>query len=253
MASYPPKKNEAFIFYVSLISQANTKIAHVNPTLAAGDVKVAVDDAAPANLTTLPVVDADYTKRVKVAMSAAEMNGDRITVVFSDAAGAEWCDLVIDIPTSVRQVDDLAYPATSGRSMVVDAAGLVDANTVKVGGTGAGIAQTARDIGASVLLSSGTGTGQLDFTSGIVKSNLTQILGTLLTETAGQIAAAFKQFFNIASPTGTINQLTFIDKWIENKLIESPDGTWKLYDDDNTTVLKTWTFTDATKTRTKAT
>src|SRR5438445_8747534 len=35
----------------------------------------------------------------------------------------------------------------------------------------AGTAQTARDIGASVLLSAGTGTGQLDFTSGIVKAN----------------------------------------------------------------------------------
>jgi len=106
-----------------------------------------------------------------------------------------------------RLNDDLAYPVTSGRSMVVDASGLVDANTVKVGPTGSGSAQTARDIGASVLLSSGTGTGQLDFTSGVVKANLAQILGTALTETAGQIAAAFKKFFDKATPTGTINSL----------------------------------------------
>lgn len=76
-------------------------------------------------------------------------------------------------------------------------------NTTKFGGTSV----TARDIGASVLLSSGTGTGQLDFTSGVVKANLTQILGTVLTETAGQIAAAFKKFFDKSSPTGTINSL----------------------------------------------
>lgn len=68
-------------------------------------------------------------------------------------------------------------PATAGRQLVVDAAGLGDANTVKVGPTGTGTAQTARDLGASVLLSSGTGTGQLDFTSGVVKSNLTQMGG----------------------------------------------------------------------------
>src|SRR5882724_11823300 len=61
--------------------------------------------------------------------------------------------------------------------MVVDAAGLVDANMVKAGPTGAGTAQTARDIVASVLLSAGTGTGQLDFTSGVVKANATQLLG----------------------------------------------------------------------------
>ncbi len=68
-------------------------------------------------------------------------------------------------------------PATAGRTLVVDAAGLADANAVKLGPTGSGTAQTARDIGASVLLSSGTGTGQLDFTAGVVKVNATQILG----------------------------------------------------------------------------
>ncbi len=48
-----------------------------------------------------------------------------------------------------------------------------DVNVTHVAGT----AQTARDIGASVLLSTGTGTGQLDFTSGVVKANATQWLG----------------------------------------------------------------------------
>lgn len=128
MASWPPKKNAAFTFYVGLIDQADTKLLKANPTLAAGDAKVATDDGAPVNLATLPVVDADFTKRVKVAMSAGEMNGDRITVIFSDAAGAEWADLIIDIPTSVRQTDDLAFPATSGRSIQVETDGMVHAD-----------------------------------------------------------------------------------------------------------------------------
>jgi hypothetical protein len=68
-------------------------------------------------------------------------------------------------------------PATAARTLVVDASGLADANAVKVGPTGSGTAQTARDIGASVLLSAGSGTGQLDFTSGVVKANATQWLG----------------------------------------------------------------------------
>ena len=78
-----------------------------NPTLAAGDVKVAIDDGAPANLATLPAVDADFTKRVKVSLSSDEMNGDNITVIFSDAAGAEWCDVLINIQTAAAQIDDL--------------------------------------------------------------------------------------------------------------------------------------------------
>lgn len=80
----------------------------------------------------------------------------------------------------------------------------IGVNAVNIGGT----AQTGRDIGASVLISSGTGTGQLDVTSGVIKANLAQILGTALTETAGQLAAGFKQFFNIASPTSTMNLIT---------------------------------------------
>lgn len=204
---FPPKKNTAFVMYVSLVSQANTKIMQASATIAAGDFKVSIDGGALANLTTLPSVAPAASKMVLISLSTSEMNGDNITIICSDVAGAEWCDLVINLQTTARQIDDLAYPATSGRSMVVDASGLVDANAVKHGPSGSGTAQTARDIGASVLLSTGTGTGQLDFTSGVVKANLAQILGTALTETAGLIAAGFKKFFNVATPTGTINSI----------------------------------------------
>ncbi len=133
MADFPPKKNTAFVFYVSLISQANTKIAQVNPTLAAGDVKVATDDAAPGNLATLPVVDADFTKRVKVSLSAGEMNGDNVTVIFNDAAGAEWCDLTVNIQTVTRQLTDLAYPTVTGRSLDVSATGEAGLDWANIG------------------------------------------------------------------------------------------------------------------------
>lgn len=109
MASYnPPLKNSEYIFYVSLVSQTDTKIFQANPTLAAGDVKVAIDDGAPANLTTLPAVDADFTKRVKVTLSGSEMNGDNISVIFSDASGAEWCDLTVNLQTVAVQFDGMA-------------------------------------------------------------------------------------------------------------------------------------------------
>lgn len=71
----------------------------------------------------------------------------------------------------ITGVNSLA-PPTNWNSMVIDGSGRVDIS--KISGT----SQTARDIGASVLLSSGTGTGQLDFTSGIAKANAVQLLGT---------------------------------------------------------------------------
>ena len=41
-----------------------------------------------------------------------------------------------------------------------------------------------------------------------MKSSLVEILTTALTETVGQIAAAFKQFFDTATPTGTMKSIT---------------------------------------------
>lgn len=43
--------------------------------------------------------------------------------------------------------------------------------------------------------------------SGTVDANLVSILGTAITETAGQIAAAFIKFFDIANPQNTINDV----------------------------------------------
>lgn len=158
MATYvPPKRATAFVMYVSLVSQTGGKTFQSNPTLAAGDVKISKDGGALANLATLPAVTPASSKLVQVNLDATEMTADNVSIIFSDAAGAEWNDLMINIQTAARQIDDLAYPATSGRSMVVDASGLVDANAVKVGPSGSGTAQTAGDIPARLpsALSSG--------------------------------------------------------------------------------------------------
>lgn len=74
--------------------------------------------------------------------------------------------------TSGGAIPNVAAGASTGLPLAVDASGRVD--VLKINGT----SQTARDLGASVLLSSGTGTGQLDFTSGVVKANAVQLLGT---------------------------------------------------------------------------
>lgn len=112
MASYvTPKKNAAFVFYCALEDRANAGLFKAAPTLAAGDFKVSIDGGALANLTDLPTVTPSGGRMVKVTLTASEMNGDNITVVASDASGAEWYDLVVNIQTSAQQVDDLATAA----------------------------------------------------------------------------------------------------------------------------------------------
>lgn len=111
MPSYnTPKINTEYIFYVSLPSVADTNVFQANPTLAAGDVKVSTDGGTEGNLGTLPVVTPAGSKRVKVTVSAAEMNGDNVQITFSDAAGDEWTDLTVNIQTTANQIDDLATP-----------------------------------------------------------------------------------------------------------------------------------------------
>jgi len=98
-----PIKGLPYTFYVALRSQADSTLFQANPTLAAGDVKVSIDGGALANLATLPTVTPAGGKLVKVVLDGTEMNGEDVSVVFSDAAGAEWMDLVIPIqPADLR-------------------------------------------------------------------------------------------------------------------------------------------------------
>ena len=124
--SSPPKKNAAHTFGVGLLSRANPDVFQTNPTLAAGDVKVSIDFGAFANLTTLPVVTPAGSEQVKVDLSAAEMNGNKIGILFRDAAGAEWSDLYIELETVAAQMDDLVRSTTPANTLDVDAVGRVD-------------------------------------------------------------------------------------------------------------------------------
>jgi hypothetical protein len=97
----PPKKNEDFEFDICLEDYANPGWFKSSPTLAAGDVKVSQNNGALANITTLPTVSPAGSTIVRVQLSAAEMNTDKVTVVFIDqTAPSEWCDAAITILTT---------------------------------------------------------------------------------------------------------------------------------------------------------
>jgi hypothetical protein len=132
MPSYvPPKKNAAFVMYVGLPDADDSSAFKASPTLAAGDVKISKDGGAFANVTNLPAVTPAAGKSVQLSLTATEMDADNVVVVFSDqTATEEWNDVVIHIHTAARQVDDLAYPTVSGRSIDVDATGGVEVGAI---------------------------------------------------------------------------------------------------------------------------
>ena len=203
MATFvPPKKNTSYTFYWALVSQADTKIFQANPTLAAGDVKVAIDDGAPANMTTLPVVDADFTKRIKVALSAAEMNGDNISIIFADAAGAEWCDTSIDIQTTAQTFDEIAI---SGEAMTVTRS------------TGAFVG-TDESTGTVVSAGSTVTGSEVDVLADNTSQGMINLYGVFLTPTAGM--GPFEVFLNSRRVTGEAYQ-----KLVSTTRVTPPAGS----------------------------
>jgi len=76
----------------------------VNPTIEVGDFKLSKDFGALTNLDVLPVVDPSGSTSVKINLTGAEMNADKIAVFGKDPTG-EWGDinLTIDVPISNAQ------------------------------------------------------------------------------------------------------------------------------------------------------
>jgi hypothetical protein len=125
----PPKRATAFSFEVSLVSQADTDVFQTSVTLAAGDVVVYKDGVLDGNIDTLPT-EIGTSGVLVVALSAAEMTADRVTVRFHDVAGDQWQDLLVTLHTvTTSQIDDLA---TAAALAVVD--GNVDLTLVDLGG-----------------------------------------------------------------------------------------------------------------------
>jgi hypothetical protein len=160
-----------------LLQQVTNNVA---TTIVVADAEFTATGLTPGSTN----FDAAYGVEVVVASTNIKYGGPNNTTT-NDAWGA-----------FVFEVWD-PQPQTTTGQLSVDANGRVD--VIKIAGT----TQTARDIGASVLLSSGTGTGQLDFTSGVVKANATQILGTTVSTpaTAGVLDVNVKNINNTAAAT----------------------------------------------------
>ena len=101
-----PKKGVAYDFPMYVRDAADVTIFRVNPTIAAGDFQVSIDDGAFNNLATLPSVLPAGSERVKVELSASERDGDKITVRALDVAGGEWNMAVVSLEEAVADIAD---------------------------------------------------------------------------------------------------------------------------------------------------
>lgn len=147
------------------------------------------------------------------------------------------------LPNAAAEASGGLITRGTGTGQITLASGVVTANVTQFGGSNgtfaggrpevntthlAGTSQTARDIGASVLLSSGTGTGQVDLTSGVVKSNVTQFGGSAGTFSAGVPSVNTTQFAgNGVSVNGDGYPHVSVRSWRDTSVSTSPSlQTW---------------------------
>jgi len=90
--SNPPVKGQEFWTQICLLEYGTGDIL-TNPTIAAGDFKCWVDSVAFGNLDTLPDVEPDGEKPVRLSLSTAETDGHSVLVIWSDQTSPkQWRD-----------------------------------------------------------------------------------------------------------------------------------------------------------------
>lgn len=146
-----------------------------------------VDSTNHPGLYELQIADARWTV----------IGAKSVIVTVSGVTGAAQVDAEIQLSTVNLNASGGKVPATLSSS---DVTGNVpsDAKAINAVSTSSVTAVNA-NLGTTQPVNF-TGTGSTAY----VKAGLWEILGTVLTETAGQLAAGFKKFFNVASPTFTI-------------------------------------------------
>jgi hypothetical protein len=190
------------------------------------DLWVDVDTAVIVPVNILPLLDDTDFKSIETAV-VYNSAGLALTWNFQTCAGVvtgvavtpttagdyDWSEPIAD-----KGMYAIEIPASAGVSINNDTEGVGWFTGVATGvlpwrGPTIGFRRAALN---DLLIEGGTASTNMEdffdgtgYAGGTAKLgvNLVSILGTALTETGGQIAAAFKKFFDKGTPTGTVNSL----------------------------------------------
>lgn len=178
------KQSTAFTFRAGpFVDSTDGVTAETGLTIAQADIQISKAGGAFAQTSASPTTTHDTDGWYQCPLTSTDTNTVGPLTVQITMAGAlpVWHDFVV-VPANVYD-------------SLVGGTDLLDVNTSQLGGT----SQTGRDIGASVLLSSGTGTGQVSLSSGRV-----------LIQSGVQRAAALTklQFTMVDSSGGLLTGLT---------------------------------------------
>lgn len=204
MAGYIGNFATGSVVYLTFNSVDNQS----NPaTLTGGTVKV-YKDSGNTEVTTGITLSTDFDSRTGLHLVTVDTSSDGTFY----AAGHEFVAVITAGTVKNTSVAGVAIGSFSLQNRYAGAAtvsGTVTANVTQWNSSNVATPDTAGY--PKVTIKSGSGTGELDVASGVVKANLAQILGTALTETAGLLAGGFKKFFNVATPAATMDHGVLVD------------------------------------------
>ena len=208
------------VFLYHYVTQERTEMAQLLKqstayTFQLGPFVDSTDGVTPETGLTIAATDVDVSKN---GGAFADKNDATALTGTGDSQGYYDCMLDATDTATLGKLDVRCY--VSGALPVLRAFQVVPAHvydglvagsdnlqvdTVQVGGT----VQTARDIGASVLLSSGTGTGQVSLTSGRVNADVTHIATAAVSTSTAQLGV------NVAKVNGVAvdGSGTTLDPW----------------------------------------
>lgn len=122
MADWPPLKNSAFTVMFPIYDADGDLVTGATSP----DSEVSIDGGTFADVSPGEAVEVATASGVyKLALAAGEMNGDIIATITKSGNGKTAVNVMY---TVTRQLIDLAYPATSGRSLVVESDGVAHAD-----------------------------------------------------------------------------------------------------------------------------
>lgn len=210
-----PIKNTAYRLTFPIYKSDGTLI-----TAAAGlDSEVSKDAGTFADCTNEATEIATSSGVYYIDLTSTEMNADCVAVVVKTSSTGAVPPVFILYPQESGDVKVDVQSLLGTAWLAPGTAGTPDVNVKLLGGT----AQTGRDIGASVLLSNGTGTGQVSLSSGAVKiqtglkkaqalSNFTFIMtdSTNHNPATGKTVTATRSLDGAAFASGTIANMTEI-------------------------------------------
>jgi hypothetical protein len=126
MADWPPKKHIAFNVHFPIYDNDGDLVT----AAAALDSEVSIDHGTFADCTNEATEIATSSGVYYLTLTLDEMNGDIITTITKTSTAAAKTAVNV-MYTATRQLTDLAFPTTSGRSIDVDANGGVEVGAIQ--------------------------------------------------------------------------------------------------------------------------